>query len=196
MKWFNNSQMIREGRNVLLLLDNAPVHDSSFILSNVKLLFLPPNTTSHTQPLDAGIIANFKNHYRNLQYENVSIKYSTLKDGIESNDQGPSTSTTLSDKVKPFYWISQLQAMKWIKMSSNRAESNTISNCWKQTMLVSNDEEEVDNLDLGSQIEIEDMEFNDEEIHGDIIDEDPTMLDENDDQVVGNENGKGGYDSE
>ncbi|CEP10238.1 hypothetical protein, partial, partial [Parasitella parasitica] len=82
-------------------------------------------------------------------------------------------------------------------MSWERVESNTISNCWKHTKLVSNDEEEVDNLDLGSQIEIEDMEFNDKEnegIHGEIIDlgdnydEDPTMLDENDDQV-GNENG-------
>ena len=35
-------------------------------LSGTKLVYLPPNTTSHTQPLDAGIIANFKFHYRHL----------------------------------------------------------------------------------------------------------------------------------
>ena len=36
-------------------------------LTNVKLVMLPPNVTAHLQPLDAGIIMNFKTHYRKLQ---------------------------------------------------------------------------------------------------------------------------------
>ncbi|KAH9085154.1 hypothetical protein LEN26_020613 [Aphanomyces euteiches] len=54
-----NSSMKLKGRRVLLLLDNAPVH-AEIDLENTKLLFLPPNTTAGTQPLDAGIIKNFK----------------------------------------------------------------------------------------------------------------------------------------
>jgi DDE superfamily endonuclease len=29
-------------------------------LTNIKLIYLPPNTTAHLQPLDAGVINNFK----------------------------------------------------------------------------------------------------------------------------------------
>ena len=58
-----DSKMRRRNRNVILLLDNAPCHPE-ISLSNVKLLFLPPNTTSHTQPLDQGIIQSFKLQYR------------------------------------------------------------------------------------------------------------------------------------
>ena len=53
------------GQRVLLLLDNC----SSYKLENLTLLyvdvyFLPPNTTSKLQPMDAGIIMAFKKHYR------------------------------------------------------------------------------------------------------------------------------------
>ena len=33
-------------------------------MSNVRWLFLPPNTTSHLQPLDQGVIATIKALYR------------------------------------------------------------------------------------------------------------------------------------
>ncbi|EPB91869.1 hypothetical protein HMPREF1544_01378 [Mucor circinelloides 1006PhL] len=61
--------MKKKNRNVAFVLDNsAPVHDRELAYSNVKLVFLPPNTTSHyNKPLDAGFIVNFKYWYRKLQ---------------------------------------------------------------------------------------------------------------------------------
>ena len=51
---------------VVLLLDNFSAHNiqSSVILKNVIPIYLPPNTTSKSQPFDAGIIATFKVKYK------------------------------------------------------------------------------------------------------------------------------------
>ena len=55
-----------ENRKVLLFLDNAPSYPETLQgnLKNIKLVFLPKNTTSQLQPCDAGIIRNFKVMYR------------------------------------------------------------------------------------------------------------------------------------
>ena len=66
----------QEGRNVLLLMDNCSAHGSKEtlpILKHVEIEFLPPNTTSKLQPLDAGIIAEMKVLYRRHQIENLSL---------------------------------------------------------------------------------------------------------------------------
>ena len=61
-----NYIMKLENRNVLLFLDNTPVHPENLLgkNSNIKIVFLPKNTTSRLHPLDAGIIKNFKVKYR------------------------------------------------------------------------------------------------------------------------------------
>src|SRR5438128_3568408 len=57
-----------EGKCVLLLLDNCPSHKlGNMNLSCIDIHFLPPNTTSKIQPMDTGIIAAFKRHYRHYQ---------------------------------------------------------------------------------------------------------------------------------
>jgi hypothetical protein len=79
--WLRNldSRFRAERRNILLLIDNAPSHVdpgsildeqleiyneiNDFRLTNIKIHFLPPNTTAHLQPMDAGIINNFKVKY-------------------------------------------------------------------------------------------------------------------------------------
>ncbi|XP_055585228.1 tigger transposable element-derived protein 1-like [Uranotaenia lowii] len=48
--------------HAFLIVDNVPGHPP-LEYPNVKVIFLPPNTTSLIQPLDQGIIANFKKLY-------------------------------------------------------------------------------------------------------------------------------------
>lgn len=53
----------------ILLLDNCPAHapDLSLVSGDrkIKVYYLPKNTTAKIQPLDQGIITNFKIKYRN-----------------------------------------------------------------------------------------------------------------------------------
>jgi hypothetical protein len=63
-------------RNIILLGDKAPTHMVNghdieqehglkvIYLTHIKLVFLPANVTSIAQPLDQGIIACAKAHYR------------------------------------------------------------------------------------------------------------------------------------
>ncbi|KAK1327409.1 hypothetical protein QTO34_014170 [Cnephaeus nilssonii] len=50
---------------VLLVLDNAPCHpaDLNDFHPNVKVVYLPPSTTSILQPMGQGVLASFKAYY-------------------------------------------------------------------------------------------------------------------------------------
>ena len=55
---------------ILLILDNAPGHPPYLddLDPDVKVVYLPPNTTSLLQPMDQGVIANFKKYYIRRTY--------------------------------------------------------------------------------------------------------------------------------
>ena len=53
-----------DDRKIALTTDNCPAHPSSSNLTNVQVVFLPPNTTSILQPMDQGVICSLKVHYR------------------------------------------------------------------------------------------------------------------------------------
>ncbi|GFT85812.1 tigger transposable element-derived protein 6 [Trichonephila clavipes] len=65
-KWLISLNLVmkREKRHILLFLDNCTVHNNAPPLFNVKLQLFPPNSISKLQPLDHGIIHNFKTFYR------------------------------------------------------------------------------------------------------------------------------------
>ena len=59
-----NEEMKRQKRRVLLFVDNAASHILASTFSNVRIEFLPANSTSKLQPLDQGIIRSVKCRYK------------------------------------------------------------------------------------------------------------------------------------
>ena len=67
---------------VLLLLDYFFGHQVSNVGTRLRvsrLEFLPPNTTNHFQPIDAGIMACFKAQYRKLAIQYQIVCFSANK---------------------------------------------------------------------------------------------------------------------
>ena len=107
-----DKQMRLENRHVILLLDNAPSHQLPDVeLTNVSIEFLPPNTTAFLQPLDAGIIRNWKLKYRTQQMH----YYYECYINNEEPDMNPK------------------QAIKFIHQAWKDVKTSTIVNCWKKT---------------------------------------------------------------
>ena len=71
-----NRKVMAKNRSILLIIDNAGCYPNDMVdkYSNVRVLFLPPNTTSKLQPLDLGIIMTFKLHYCKLLMRFVLAK--------------------------------------------------------------------------------------------------------------------------
>jgi len=76
-EWFHHefvpsvrAHLLRQGLPVkaILLLDNCPAHPPKESLvsrdGRIRVVYLPPNTTSRIQPMDQGIISVFKRRYR------------------------------------------------------------------------------------------------------------------------------------
>ena len=78
-----------QGRHILLIMDNCPAHPAVSNLTNVEVVYLPPNTTSHTQPCDQGIIQAMKHKYR----------MKLLMQFIKAVDDGTQLRTTVLDAI-------------------------------------------------------------------------------------------------
>jgi len=80
-----NTEMQKQDRKILIILDNCSSH---FIESpsNIKFVFLPPKTTALIQPLDQGIIYQFKIKYKkNLMNRILFNFHETFKYKIDFN---------------------------------------------------------------------------------------------------------------
>ena len=58
-----DAKMRMKWRNILLIIDNCPAHPVIKNLTNIEVAYLPPNTTSQTQPCNQGIIQALKHRY-------------------------------------------------------------------------------------------------------------------------------------
>ena len=108
-------RMNAHGRNVLLTMDNAGVHNMRDIpLKAVKLVYFPKNTTSCTQPCDAGIIQALKLKYKEQLHNHIL--------GSLSSEQ-----TADDDPLKA---INIALVMVWIFRAWKKVEKRTISKCF------------------------------------------------------------------
>ena len=106
-------------KKVLLLLDNLSSHNVSRIgLSQIETLFLPPNTTSRLQPLDAGIIETFKRYYRKRM----------LRWMINMIEQGNRNAR-----------IDLKTAIEFADAAYEQLSRETIQNCWITTGIISSE---------------------------------------------------------
>jgi len=107
-----DSKMKKEKRRVILFLDNATSHPK-IALENVKVVFLPPNTTSHCQPMDQGIIQNFKVIYRSMLVKRLLAVMDT-EESLEKVEKS----------------ITVVNALIWISAAWKKLLPVTIKNCF------------------------------------------------------------------
>ena len=60
-----------ENQKILLIVDNCPAHPQIGGLKAIEMCFLPPNTTSITQPMDQGDIRSLKAKYRSRMIQQI-----------------------------------------------------------------------------------------------------------------------------
>ena len=102
-------------RQVCLLMDNATSHSTQGLkLTNITVKFLPPNTTAHIQPLDAGIIRNLKLYYRRYQTHH-------FLECIEKDQ--PMT-------------VNVRQALRFVHQAWGDVKAKTIANCWRHVNIL------------------------------------------------------------
>ena len=127
--WFQNKFMPRVKRfcsekgipfKILLLLDNAPGHPDAIELSNenVKIVFLPPNTTSIVQPMDQGVLDPLKRCYKKQLLHYVIIE----RDNAHLSIPDVLKKVTLKEAV---YWA----AIAW-----EEASCEGLANAWKKLL--------------------------------------------------------------
>ena len=85
-------------------------------LSKVKLDWLPPNTSSHTQLMDQRMIFTFKSHYRRDLLQSLILKISSSKISNEVANASP-----------------VLDTVHWVSASERRNSSRNIDKIFFET---------------------------------------------------------------
>lgn len=114
-----NRKFQRENRKIAMIIDNCPAHPDVQDISNVTLIFLPPNTTSASQPMDQGVIKCLKALYRRR----------LVKLMIRCLDQG-----------KDLPKISIIRGMELLSSSWEDVSKETVVNCFRKAKISAEDQ--------------------------------------------------------
>ena len=114
----------RESRKVALIVDNCPAHPKIEGLKALELVFLPPNTTSKTQPMDQGVIRSLKAKYRKKIIRRL---------------------IRAVDTKKAFPKTSILDAMQLLQSSWSEVPETTVKNCFRKAGILEEVAEEAIN---------------------------------------------------
>ncbi|XP_062817880.1 tigger transposable element-derived protein 1-like isoform X2 [Anolis carolinensis] len=103
---------------VLLIIDNSPGHPESirFEDEDVKVVFLPPNTSALLQPLEQGIIQFVKATYTRLVFDCI----------LSAIDADPNV-----DIIQCWRSFSIDDAITFIKAAMGELKPETVNACWK-----------------------------------------------------------------
>ncbi len=147
-KWLQgwDRELRLRGKKIALLLDNCSSHPKDLKLDNIKLFFLPPNTTSIMQPLDQGIIKVWKGFYRKRLNARV---IGVLDADPAKKAQEVLKSVTLHDVV-------EYAAYAW-----RDVKASTIQNCFKKGGFPQSAPEVAIDQDQSQEEEDTDTEFED-----------------------------------
>ena len=104
-------------RKITVIIDNSLVHPDVQAFDWVELIFLPPNTTSISQPMNQGIIRSLKAKYRSL----------TVRKQIDALEKG--------NQLPKF---SILSAMPMLTKALNSIPEITFTNCLKKSVTSEN----------------------------------------------------------
>ena len=107
---------------IALIIDNYTAHPHVEQFNSIGLIFLPPNTTSHTQPMDQSIIRALKAKYCSMAVRKP---------------------IAVLEKKNPVPTISILSAMTMLEKAWNAVSNNSFTNCFKKAGI---SEEEVEKV--------------------------------------------------
>ncbi|CAB5323547.1 unnamed protein product [Rhizophagus irregularis] len=112
-------------------------------LTNITIKYLPPNTTSHLQPMDQGIINNFKVKYKQYYCQHLIRQFDNRED--------------IGRK------LNLLEAINYLSDAWLDVSQNIISNCWAKAGIlpsVNHVQREVasDQIDMELDVEFEEIE--------------------------------------
>ena len=134
---------------ILLFLDNAPCHPQFLkgMFSNIRIEFLPKNTTSRTQPLDAGIIKTWK-----VYYGQKLLRYVVSR---TDDADGPKKASEIVKSVH------LLMAIRWMVSAWEEVKPEVITKCFKHVGMYPDETEsmltEDDPFDGEELLELQDL---------------------------------------